>query len=124
MTSSTARLFRAPPDRRGHCSFATTARDQRGGTALDTLVVFAARYDAEDDAADDYDAVSDLHVQSDLIDPYDAVVISRHADGKMKIVKKPSSPPGRAPGRPGHRPGRRGVLRAVPGDRPLHRAAN
>ena len=60
--------------------------------ALDTFVVFGARYDTEDDAVADYEAVKDFYVESDLIDTYDAAVISRHTDGKVKIVKKHEQP--------------------------------
>jgi len=60
--------------------------------ALDTLVVFGATYDTEDDAVADYEAVKAIYVQNDLIDTYDAAVISRHADGKVKIVKKHEQP--------------------------------
>jgi uncharacterized membrane protein len=60
--------------------------------ALDRLILFAASYDSEDAAIADYDAVHDLYVDSGLIDTYDAAVISRHADGKVKIVKKHEQP--------------------------------
>ena len=60
--------------------------------ALDMLVVFGAIYDTEDDAIADYEAVKDLYVENDLIDTYDAAVISRHTDGKVKIVKKHEQP--------------------------------
>lgn len=60
--------------------------------ALDTLVVFGATYDTEDAAVADYEAVKDFYVQNDLIDPNDAAVISRHSDGKVKIVKKHEQP--------------------------------
>jgi uncharacterized membrane protein len=60
--------------------------------ALDTLVVFGARYDTEDDAVADYEAVKDFYEQSGLIDTYDAAVISRHTDGKVKIAKKHEQP--------------------------------
>jgi uncharacterized membrane protein len=60
--------------------------------ALDTLVAFAASYVSEDDAVADYEAVKDLYQSSGLIDTYDAAVISRHADGKVKIVKKHEQP--------------------------------
>ena len=60
--------------------------------ALDTLVVFAATYDSKDDAVADYEAVKDFYVQNDIIDTYDAAVISRHTDGKVKIVKKHEQP--------------------------------
>lgn len=60
--------------------------------ALDTLVVFGARYDTEDDAVADYEAVKDFYEQSGLIDTYDAAVISRHTDGKVKIAEKHEQP--------------------------------
>jgi uncharacterized membrane protein len=60
--------------------------------APDTLVVFGATDDTADDAVADYEAVKDFYVQNDLIDTYDAAVISRHADGKVKIVKKHEQP--------------------------------
>jgi uncharacterized membrane protein len=60
--------------------------------ALDTFVVLAASYDSEDAALADYDAVHDIYVESGLIDTYDAAVISRHDDGKVKIVKKHEQP--------------------------------
>jgi uncharacterized membrane protein len=60
--------------------------------ALDTFVVLAASYDSEDDAVADYEAVKDIYTESGLIDTYDAAVVSRHADGKVKIVKKHEQP--------------------------------
>ena len=60
--------------------------------ALDTLIVFAARYDTEDNAVADYEAVKDVYVESDPIDTYDAAVVSRHTNGKVKIVKKHEQP--------------------------------
>ena len=60
--------------------------------ALDTLIVFAARYDTDENAVADYEAVKDVYVESDLIDTYDAAVISRHTNGKVKIVKKHEQP--------------------------------
>ncbi|WP_167001808.1 DUF1269 domain-containing protein [Mumia sp. ZJ430] len=60
--------------------------------ALDTLIVFGASYDNEDDAVADYDAVKALYKDADLLDTYDAAVISKHEDGKVKIVKKHEQP--------------------------------
>lgn len=60
--------------------------------ALDTFIVLAASYPAEDDAIADYQAVHDLYVTSGLIDTYDAAVITRGADGKVKVVKKHEQP--------------------------------
>ena len=40
----------------------------------------------------DYQLVKDLHTEADLIDAYDAAVIERRDDGKVKIVKKHETP--------------------------------
>jgi uncharacterized membrane protein len=69
------------------------ARDMEDGVmALDTFVLFAATYETEDAAVADYDAVHDLYSQSGLIDTYDAAVVTRGDDGKVKIVKKHEQP--------------------------------
>jgi uncharacterized membrane protein len=60
--------------------------------ALDTFVLLAASYSSQDAALADYDAVHQLYAKSGLIDTYDAAVISRHEDGKVKIVKKHEQP--------------------------------
>jgi uncharacterized membrane protein len=59
--------------------------------ALDTFMVIAASYDAVDAAVSDYDVVHDLYSEWNLIDTYDAAVITRE-DGKVKIVKKHEQP--------------------------------
>src|SRR5207244_10830507 len=38
------------------------------------------------------DAVHDLHMNANLIDAYDAAVIERRDDGKVKIAKKHETP--------------------------------
>ena len=60
--------------------------------AVDTLMVYAAVYDSVRDAEADYQLVKDLHTEADLIDAYDAAVIDRREDGKVKIVKKHETP--------------------------------
>ena len=60
--------------------------------AFDTFMVFAASYENESDAVADYDAVHELYKESGLIDTYDAAVISRLDDGKVKIVKNHEQP--------------------------------
>src|SRR6201985_2508854 len=44
------------------------------------------------DADADYEAVKDLHTKAGVIDAYDAAVIERRADGKVKITKKHETP--------------------------------
>src|SRR6266550_3812843 len=60
--------------------------------AVDTFIVFAGVYDTAADAEADYQVVKDLHTEAGLIDAYDAAVIVRRADGKVKIAKKHETP--------------------------------
>jgi uncharacterized membrane protein len=60
--------------------------------AIDTLVAFVGVYDSVDDARADYQLVHDLHTEAGLIDAWDAAVIERRDDGKVKIVKKHETP--------------------------------
>jgi uncharacterized membrane protein len=60
--------------------------------AIDTLMVYAGVYDSVGGAEADYQLVKDLHTEAGLIDGYDAAVIERRADGKVKIVKKHETP--------------------------------
>src|SRR5215467_6330525 len=60
--------------------------------AVDTFIVFVGVYDDISDADADYELVKDLHTKANLIDAYDAAVIQRRADGKVKITKKHETP--------------------------------
>ena len=60
--------------------------------AIDTLIVYAGTYPDVDSAVLDYDAIKELHREADLIDAFDAAVIERKDDGKVKIVKKHETP--------------------------------
>src|SRR5271167_2095505 len=60
--------------------------------ALDTFVVLANQYDIEEDALADYEAVRKLYTDLGIIDTYDAAVLSRKADGKVKIIKRVEEP--------------------------------
>jgi uncharacterized membrane protein len=60
--------------------------------AIDTLFVFCGVYADVEDALADYDTVKDLHTEAGLIDAYDAAVVRRKDDGKVKIVKKHETP--------------------------------
>ncbi len=58
----------------------------------DTFFAFIGVYDDVEDAQADYAAVKELHVEAGLIDAYDASVIERRDDGKVKIVAKHETP--------------------------------
>lgn len=60
--------------------------------AIDTFFAFVGVYANTDDAIADYDAVKELHTEAGLIDAYDAAVIERKDDGKVKIAKKHETP--------------------------------
>jgi uncharacterized membrane protein len=60
--------------------------------AVDTFIAYVGVYDDVSDADADYQLVKDLHVKAGLIDSYDAAVIERRADGKVKITKKHETP--------------------------------
>src|SRR4029453_11521939 len=61
--------------------------------AVDTFIAYVGVYPAVADAEADCDLVKDLHTEAGLIDAYDAAVIERQDDGKVKIVKKHETPP-------------------------------
>lgn len=54
--------------------------------------VYAARYANVDDAKTDYQLVKDLYAVMDLMDTFDAVVLCKNDEGKVKIVKKHEQP--------------------------------
>ena len=60
--------------------------------AADTFIAYVGVYDNVSDADADYALVKDLHTKEHLIDSYDAAVIQRRADGKVKIAKKHETP--------------------------------
>ncbi len=60
--------------------------------AFDTFTVFAGVYPDLDSAEADYDLVKELHRKEGLMDAYDAAVIHRRDDGKVKITRKHETP--------------------------------
>src|SRR4051794_12692261 len=60
--------------------------------AVDTFIAYVGVYSSVDDAEADYEFIKDLHTEAGLIDAYDAAVVERRADGKVKIKKKHETP--------------------------------
>jgi uncharacterized membrane protein len=60
--------------------------------AVDTFMAYVGVYDNAAGADADYEAVKELHTKAGLIDAYDAAVLERRADGKVKITKKHETP--------------------------------
>jgi len=60
--------------------------------AFDTFMVYVGVYADVEDAEADYGLIKDLHTKAGLIDAYDAAVLHRREDGKVKITKKHETP--------------------------------
>jgi uncharacterized membrane protein len=60
--------------------------------AVDTFMVFVGVYPDLESAEADYDLVKELHSKAGLMDAYDAAVIRRREDGKVKIAHKHETP--------------------------------
>ena len=60
--------------------------------AYDTFEVYVGIYPDVESAEADYQLVKDLHVEADMFDAYDAAVVHRREDGKVKISKKHETP--------------------------------
>jgi uncharacterized membrane protein len=58
----------------------------------DTFMVYVGVYPDQESAEADYQLVKELHTEAGLIDAYDAAVIHRREDGKVKITKKHETP--------------------------------
>jgi uncharacterized membrane protein len=54
----------------------------------DTLLVLAASYDSLSDAEVDYEAVKALYYNAGTSHDFDAAIVERDADGKVKVAKK------------------------------------
>ena len=59
---------------------------------FDTFILFAAEYSDLAAAEADYQTVKDLYYELGLVDTFDAAVIEKKPDGKVKIVKKHEQP--------------------------------
>jgi len=60
--------------------------------AIDMFFAYCGVYANVEDALADYDSVHAAQSEMGLVDAYDAVVIERKTDGKVKIVKKHETP--------------------------------
>ena len=59
---------------------------------IDTLIAYIGIYADVDGALEDYATIKDLHTEEGIIDAFDAAVIERKDDGKVKIAKKHETP--------------------------------
>jgi uncharacterized membrane protein len=58
----------------------------------DTFILFGAVYSSSDAAEADYEAVKSLYYEWQLIDNFDAAIVAKRDDGKVKILKKHEQP--------------------------------
>lgn len=60
--------------------------------AIDTFMVYVGVYADGAAAQQDYELIKKLHAEAGLIDAYDAAVVEKRDDGKVKIVSKHETP--------------------------------
>jgi uncharacterized membrane protein len=60
--------------------------------AVDTFIAFTGIYPDKESAEADYELVKELFGKEGLVDAYDAAVIERREDGKVKLGKKHETP--------------------------------
>jgi uncharacterized membrane protein len=60
--------------------------------AVDTFVAYIGVYPSVESAESDYQLVKDLHTKAGMLDAYDAAVIEKREDGKVRITKKHETP--------------------------------
>jgi uncharacterized membrane protein len=60
--------------------------------AVDTFVAFIGVYPSVEYAELDYQLVKDLHTKAGMLDAYDAAVIEKRENGKVRITKKHETP--------------------------------
>jgi uncharacterized membrane protein len=67
-------------------------RSKETEMAVDTFMVYVGVYPSVEDAESDYQLVKDLHTEAGMMDAYDAAVIEKRTDGKVRITKKHETP--------------------------------
>jgi uncharacterized membrane protein len=60
--------------------------------AVDTFIAYVGVYPSVEYAESDYQLVKDLHTKAGMLDAYDAAVIEKREDGKVRITKKHETP--------------------------------
>ncbi len=60
--------------------------------SIDTFMVYVGVYPDKEAAEADYDLVKELFSDVDMVDAYDAAVVEKRADGKVKLGKKHETP--------------------------------
>jgi uncharacterized membrane protein len=60
--------------------------------AVDTFVAYVGVYPSVEYAEADYQLIKDLHTKAGMMDAYDAAVIEKRENGKVRITKKHETP--------------------------------
>lgn len=58
----------------------------------DTFIVFTGTYSSVDDAVQDFESIKTLYGDLKIIDTFDAAVLQKQPNGKVRIVKKHEQP--------------------------------
>jgi uncharacterized membrane protein len=58
----------------------------------DTFIVYTSTYSSAEDAVHDFETVKSLYTDQKIIDTFDAAVLEKQSNGKVKIVKKHEQP--------------------------------
>src|SRR4030095_15290677 len=58
----------------------------------DTFIVFTGTYPSVEDAVHDFETVKSLYSDLKIIDTFDAAVLEKRPNGKVRIVKKHEQP--------------------------------
>ena len=59
---------------------------------VETFVAYVGVYPSVEDAEADYQLIKDLHTKAGMLDAYDAAVIEKRDNGKVRITKKHETP--------------------------------
>ncbi len=70
----------------------TQLREGSAEVAIDTFIAYVGVYPKAEYAEADYQLVKELHKKLGLIDAYDAAVIEKQDDGKVRITSKHETP--------------------------------
>jgi uncharacterized membrane protein len=60
--------------------------------AIDTFIAYVGVYPSAAEAEDDYASIKKMFADEHMVDAYDAAVVERRADGKVKIGKQHETP--------------------------------
>jgi uncharacterized membrane protein len=67
-------------------------RTRRSTMTIDTFMVYVGVYPDTNEAEADYALIKELFTGENMVDAYDAAIVEKRADGKVKLGKKHETP--------------------------------